>query len=117
MPPGATQDEVALGSRVFDGKVASAPCGGCHGTDGTGSPPHWDLSAQPAPGEVDDFAFVRRLIDALSQSLCIDPARVYATGMSDGGFFSSELACQPAPPIGLSSKIRQPMYASTVRWT
>ena len=37
-PPGATAEEVALGSRVYDGQVASAPCAGCHGTDGKGSP-------------------------------------------------------------------------------
>ena len=45
VPPGATREEVALGSRVFHGEVASAPCGGCHGTDGTGSPLGPDLTS------------------------------------------------------------------------
>src|SRR5712675_1509483 len=45
VPPGATQEEVALGSRVFHGEVASAPCGGCHGTDGSGSPLGPDLTS------------------------------------------------------------------------
>lgn len=37
-PPGATSAEVALGDRIFHGQVASAPCEGCHGTNGAGSP-------------------------------------------------------------------------------
>lgn len=37
-PPGATPQEVALGRRIFEGQVASAPCVGCHGTNAEGSP-------------------------------------------------------------------------------
>jgi len=43
-PPGATPAEVALGSRIYHGEVASAPCAGCHGTDATGSPLGPDLT-------------------------------------------------------------------------
>jgi mono/diheme cytochrome c family protein len=43
-PPGATPDEVALGARIYRGEVASAPCAGCHGTDGKGSPLGPDLT-------------------------------------------------------------------------
>jgi mono/diheme cytochrome c family protein len=44
-PPGATPDEVALGKRIYEGEVASAPCAGCHGTDGKGSPQGPDLAS------------------------------------------------------------------------
>jgi glucose/arabinose dehydrogenase/mono/diheme cytochrome c family protein len=44
-PPGATREEVALGHRIFEGEVASAPCAGCHGTDGRGSPQGPDLTS------------------------------------------------------------------------
>jgi glucose/arabinose dehydrogenase len=37
IPPGATQEMVALGARIFHGEVGGAPCTGCHGSDGTGS--------------------------------------------------------------------------------
>lgn len=37
-PPGATLAEVALGSRIYHGEVASAPCAGCHGSNGEGTP-------------------------------------------------------------------------------
>ncbi|HEY0137231.1 MAG TPA: PHB depolymerase family esterase [Nannocystis sp.] len=44
--------------------------------------------------QVDDVGFVRKLVDALEQQLCIDGKRVYATGMSNGGFMSHRLACE-----------------------
>jgi glucose/arabinose dehydrogenase/mono/diheme cytochrome c family protein len=44
LPPGATAAQVALGSRIYHGEVASAPCVGCHGTNGAGSPQGPDLT-------------------------------------------------------------------------
>jgi glucose/arabinose dehydrogenase len=44
-PPGATPEEVALGRRIYEGQVASAPCAGCHGTDAKGSPQGPDLTS------------------------------------------------------------------------
>jgi len=43
---------------------------------------------------VDDVGFVSDLIDALEAQLCVDPKRVFATGMSNGGFLSHRLACE-----------------------
>lgn len=43
---------------------------------------------------VDDVGFVDALLDRLERDYCIDPRRVYATGMSNGGFFSHRLACE-----------------------
>ena len=44
-PPGATSEEVALGRRIYEGQIASAPCAGCHGTDAKGSPLGPDLTS------------------------------------------------------------------------
>lgn len=44
--------------------------------------------------DVDDVGFIRDLIDSLSASYNIDPQRIYATGMSNGGFMSYVLACE-----------------------
>jgi len=40
-----------------------------------------------------DLAFVRALLDDLERRYCIDRARVFATGFSNGAFFSSLLGC------------------------
>jgi glucose/arabinose dehydrogenase/cytochrome c5 len=45
IPPGATAAEVELGSRIYHGQVASAPCEGCHGSNGAGSPLGPDLTS------------------------------------------------------------------------
>lgn len=40
-----------------------------------------------------DVRFVDALIDQLSEELCIDEKRIYLTGLSNGGFFSYQFAC------------------------
>jgi polyhydroxybutyrate depolymerase len=42
---------------------------------------------------IDEAAFVRALLDTLQATLRIDPARVYATGISNGGMMSYLAAC------------------------
>jgi len=44
-PAGATAEQVALGARIFSGAIGSAPCSGCHGTDGSGTPLGPDLTS------------------------------------------------------------------------
>jgi polyhydroxybutyrate depolymerase len=45
-------------------------------------------------GGVDDVAYVKALLAELSAEYCVDPKRIYATGFSNGGFFSYRLACE-----------------------
>ncbi len=45
VPEGSTKEQVALGSRIFLGRVAGATCSGCHGSDAKGSPVGADLTA------------------------------------------------------------------------
>ena len=40
-----------------------------------------------------DLAFVRALLDDLERRYCVDRARVFATGFSNGAFFSALLGC------------------------
>jgi polyhydroxybutyrate depolymerase len=47
-------------------------------------------------GGVDDVQFVRDLIAELGASYCLDPRRIYATGMSNGGFLSHRIGCELA---------------------
>jgi len=45
---------------------------------------------------IDDVAFMRALVKQIEGQYRIDPRRVYATGISNGGFMSQRLACDAA---------------------
>jgi polyhydroxybutyrate depolymerase len=49
---------------------------------------------------IDDVAFTRALLASLEADYCIDPKRVFATGMSNGGHFSYRLACEMSDVFG-----------------
>lgn len=44
--------------------------------------------------ELDDVAYVGKLLDEAESKLCVDPKRVFASGMSNGGFLAHRLACE-----------------------
>jgi len=48
---------------------------------------------------IDDVGFVRALIDEIARSVCVDRARVYAMGFSNGAMMSHRLACDAADVI------------------
>ena len=65
--------------------------------EGTGSPLSFDAGGccgDAAKEKVDDVGFTRAMLDRLEADLCVDPRRIYATGMSNGGFMSHRLACE-----------------------
>ena len=45
---------------------------------------------------IDDVGFLRAVVADVQRRLAIDPARVYATGMSNGGMMAQRLACEAA---------------------
>ena len=47
----------------------------------------------------DDVDFIRQLIDNIAQDYEIDQNRIYATGMSNGGYMAYELACELSDKI------------------
>jgi polyhydroxybutyrate depolymerase len=49
--------------------------------------------------KVDDVGFTKAMIEAVSKAACIDPKRVYATGMSNGAGFVHRLGCEAADVI------------------
>ncbi|MFE0463443.1 alpha/beta hydrolase family esterase [Kitasatospora sp. NPDC058965] len=48
---------------------------------------------QPAAQGVDDVAFVSAVVADVGHRLAVDPRRVYATGISNGGMMAYRLAC------------------------
>lgn len=58
--------------------------------DRTFGGPGWEIRSLAPNRDVD---FTLAVLDRLEKTYCIDRARVYATGFSNGGFFSHVLAC------------------------
>lgn len=68
---------------------------------------HWNDGR--GESDADDVAFTRALIDDVEHSHTIDSRRVYATGISNGGFFSNRLACELTDKIAAIVSIAAPM--------
>ena len=69
---------------------------------GTGVPLSWNAGAccgTAAATDVDDIGFVRDIIATAKDRLCVDSHRIFATGMSNGGFLSHRIACELADQV------------------
>lgn len=55
-----------------------------------------DCCGGAAAQGLDDVGLARAIVELIEDVTCVDPARVYATGMSNGGFMSNRLACEAA---------------------
>ena len=53
----------------------------------------WNL-AGPRGRAPDDVAFTEDVIDAIEQRACVDPSRVFATGISNGAGMTARLGCE-----------------------
>ena len=58
-----------------------------------GGPKTWHLSERRTPSRMPDVMFISELIDKLEASYNIDPARIYANGLSNGGGVTFALSC------------------------
>lgn len=64
---------------------------------------------------VDDVEFTRRLLDDLGTVVNVDPKRVFATGMSNGGIISYRLASELSDRIAAIAPVGGPMGTKTCR--
>ena len=63
---------------------------------------------------VDDVGFTEALLDSLSAAYSIDQNRIYAVGMSNGGFMSFRLACELSNKIAAVGSVTGSMTTSTL---
>jgi polyhydroxybutyrate depolymerase len=56
----------------------------------------WDAGACCSQTKVDDVGFARAVVARMQELVCIDPQRVYATGMSNGGRMTYRVGCEAA---------------------
>jgi polyhydroxybutyrate depolymerase len=64
-----------------------------------GGPKTWHLQGRRTPSRMPDVLFISELIDKLEASYNIDPARIYANGLSNGGGVTFALSCTLADRI------------------
>jgi len=86
---GAAQREITRWDAVADreGFIVVYPSGG------TGNGPRIWRAVIEGPGLTRDVRFISDLIDKLSADYNVDPARIYANGLSNGGGMSFVLSC------------------------
>jgi polyhydroxybutyrate depolymerase len=65
--------------------------------------------------KVDDVEFTRRLLDDLATVVNVDPKRVFATGMSNGGIITYRLASELSDRIAAVAPVGGPMGTETCR--
>ena len=68
---------------------------------------HWNDSRDLSTA--DDVGFTRALIADVSRSHSINAHRIYATGISNGGFFSNRLACDLSDKIAAIASVAATM--------
>jgi polyhydroxybutyrate depolymerase len=62
----------------------------------------WNAGAccgMAAQNNVDDIGFVKDILTTAADKLCVDAHRIFATGMSNGGFLSNRIGCELADRI------------------
>ncbi len=61
--------------------------------------------------QIDDVGFINALLDTLINNYTIDTNRIYATGMSNGGFMTYRLACELSHRIAAIAPVAASMTA------
>jgi len=107
---GGNGEQQAVSTRLSDvgarhGFVVANPSGGVSRPDAPDRH-YWNIPGVPLSGggaipddAPDDVQFMRDTIEQISANVCIDPRRVYVTGMSGGARMASLLGCQMADRI------------------
>jgi polyhydroxybutyrate depolymerase len=89
------------GGGGYPGGGGGYPGGGYPGGGGGGYPGggqqrpsnHPDDDSKRSASNADDVAFFNQMLDALGTKYSVDTARIYAVGLSEGGFMSMRLGC------------------------
>lgn len=82
------------GGGGYPGGGGGSPGGGQSGGQGQGRGEEAD---KPAPA--DDVEFLNQMLDEMATKFSVDASRVYATGLSEGGFMAMRVGCAMADRI------------------
>ena len=84
------------------------------GTDFLNIAPHWNVGGFTNGSTTDDVGFVNFLTAYLPEIYSVNSDRIYATGMSNGGFMSFLLACQLSDKIAAIASVTGLMTTETL---
>ncbi|MFC1565687.1 alpha/beta hydrolase family esterase [Candidatus Neomarinimicrobiota bacterium] len=77
---------------------------------------HWNVDGSWTQGStVDDVGFTEAMIDTLTFGYNIDQSRIYATGLSNGGYMSFQLACQLNDKFAAIASVAATMIPTTFK--
>jgi polyhydroxybutyrate depolymerase len=93
------------GAKIHTAMSAMGPFGDTKGfititPQGEGQIPRWI-----AESGSDDVAFIGNVLDDVESTLCVDLDRVYVTGLSNGAFMTSALACDMADRFAAAAPV------------
>jgi polyhydroxybutyrate depolymerase len=69
----------------------------------------WSAASAPTDMSDEDITFVQAMIRNIKANRDVDPARIYATGFSNGGFFTERLACEMSDQIAAFAPVAATM--------
>ncbi len=74
---------------------------------------HWNVGEFTKDSHAKDVEFFSILLDEIEKDYSIDASRIYCAGMSNGGFFVFELACQVGEKIAAVASVTGVMTEDT----
>ncbi|MEY3405115.1 MAG: hypothetical protein RL161_545 [Bacteroidota bacterium] len=77
---------------------------------------NWNDGRPTTPNQlgINDVKFFSQLTDLLTRSYSIDASKIYATGISNGGFMASRLGCQLSSKLAAIAVVAASMEANTI---
>jgi polyhydroxybutyrate depolymerase len=93
------------GATIHEQQSALGPFGDVRGfvtitPQGQGPVARWDTTLGGS-----DLAFLGRVLDQAEANLCVDQHRIFVTGLSNGAFMTSAVACQFADRIAAAAPV------------
>ncbi len=81
--------------------------------NGYGTPKSWNggdnCCGQAQSEGLDDVGLAKAIVQQISEAMCIDPRRIYATGISNGGALSHRIACEGAEVFAAVAPVAHPL--------
>jgi|SRR5580658_1063440 polyhydroxybutyrate depolymerase len=69
---------------------------------------------ESGPAPADDIAFLNQMLDQMAKKSSVDPARIYVTGLSWGGFMAMKVGCSMADRIAAIAPVGATMPKTMV---